>query len=456
MRAQRVAIATVVVSLALAATASAHGIGGRGDLPIPASYFVGAAVAAVAASFVGIAAAWTRPAAVGWASGHTLGRWTFLPRALIAPFLRGFGLLVFAGTLVAGFAGTQDSGENIAPVMVYVIFWVGVAWLSALVGDVWRMLNPFDTLAMIAGGRVGTAPPERPADRSLVWSHWPAAVGVLSFQWLELAYVDAASPRAIASWLAVYSLVILGFTARYGRRWLQTGEGFTVLFGLFARCAPLGRDEDGTLRLRLPFSGLSTLTTRRGTAGLALVTLGGTTFDGVSRTPWFGEWVRLTEGWQRTGANTLGLLVTIGVVGAAYWLATNLVARIGGSPVKDAQRRYAHTLVPICLAYSVAHYFSLLVFEGQGAWRLLSDPLGKRWDLLGTANSSINYEVLTATSIAVVQTSAMVIGHVAGIMLAHDRALEDVGVRRATPSQVPMLAVMIGFTVTGLTLLISV
>jgi hypothetical protein len=442
--------------LATAGTAAAHGVGGRGDLPIPGSYFVTAAVIAVALSFVGVSVGWTRPAAERLAAGQPLGRWTVYPRMAVAPFLRTVGLLVLLGTIVVAFAGSQDSSDNLAPVMVYVVFWVGVAWLSALFGDVWRMLNPFDTIVMFASGRPGTAPPPHPDEGSLIWSHWPAAAGLFSFVWLELAYVEPASTTAVGVWLTAYTVVVIALAARFGRRWLQSGEGFTVLFGLLARCSPIGRRDDGTLRLRVPFTGLAEVAPRRGTATLAIILLGSTTFDGVSRTPRYGEWVRLTEGWQRTGANTLGLVVTILVVGAAYVLATTFVARIGGSSVRQAPRRYAHTLIPIALAYSVAHYFSLLMFEGQGAWRLISDPLGRGWDLFGTADSGINYQFLTAGLIATVQTVAMIVGHAAGVALAHDRALEDVGPQKATASQIPMLAVMIGFTVTGLGLLISV
>jgi len=111
--------------------------------------------------------------------------------------------------------------------------------------------------------------------------------------------------------------------------------------------------------------------------------------------------------------------------------------------------------VPIALAYSVAHYFSLLVFEGQNGWRLLSDPLGRGWDLFGTAGQTIDYLALSTGTIAVTQTAAIIVGHVAGVALAHERALEYVGDQRAAASQLPMLAAMIGFTVTGLTLLLQ-
>jgi hypothetical protein len=115
---------------------------------------------------------------------------------------------------------------------------------------------------------------------------------------------------------------------------------------------------------------------------------------------------------------------------------------------------FAHTLIPISLAYVVAHYFSLLAYQGQAMAALASDPLGHGSDLLGTASSTIDYTWIDATGIWYVQVGALVIGHVAGLTLAHDRALALFErVRDATRSQYWMLAVMVCFTSLGLWLL---
>ena len=105
-------------------------------------------------------------------------------------------------------------------------------------------------------------------------------------------------------------------------------------------------------------------------------------------------------------------------------------------------------------AYVVAHYFSLLAYNGQDVLRLASDPLGTGADLLGTADATIDYSVVSATAIWYVQVGALVAGHVAGLVLAHDRALALYGDHRAASrSQVVMLVVMVCFTVLGLWLL---
>ena len=447
---------TALACLVAASPATAHGIGSRGDLPISKGLFIWGAVLAVAVSFAAVSMLWVEPCMPRLAAGRPLPLWTRTAATVLSPVLRLVGLAFFALTLVAAWIGSTDSFQNFAPVFVYVWFWVGVLWLSAVVGGIWRSLNPWDTFAAVGRASFGPTPAPEPADGSLVWSHWPAAVGLFAFVWLELAYHEPASPRVLAYAITAYSVAVLAMALRFGRRWVQTGEGFTVLFGLVARIAPIGRREDGRLTLRPPFTGLTVLQPRRGTVAVVLVVLGSTTFDGVSRTQWWGSVVRLKAGWDRTAFNTLALVVVIAMVAIVYLVAARLTALLGRTDPRVAPSRYIHSLVPIALAYSVAHYFSLFVFEGQNGWRLLSDPLGRGWDLFGTADHTINYLAIGTGAIAATQTIAIIIGHVAAVVLAHERALEDVGSQRAAISQLPMLVAMITFTVIGLTLLLSV
>jgi hypothetical protein len=128
-----------------------------------------------------------------------------------------------------------------------------------------------------------------------------------------------------------------------------------------------------------------------------------------------------------------------------------------GHNASDLARRFAHTLIPIAFAYAFAHYFSLLVFQGQGAAHLISDPLGHGDDLFGTSGVGIDYNVISSQGIWYVQVGALVVGHVAGLTLAHDRAVAMYRqVQDALRSQYWMLVVMVGFTSLGLWLLSAV
>lgn len=446
---------SAVGALSWASAASAHGIGSRGDLPIPKDVFLVAAMLAVVLSFFVAAVMWQDARLVTLSDGRPLGNWTARLATVGVPLGRTLGLLGFVVVVIAAWGGPMNPSDNIAPVAVYVVFWVLLPWLCALVGDVWRALNPWDTIAMYASGRISPTPDAPKGDGLLAHSHWPAAAGLFAFEWLELAYPEPSNPRVLAIAITMYSALVFAGAVRWGRAWIQTGEGFTVMFGLAAAIAPFGRDTRGRRVLRWPFTGLAALPARRGRAAVVLTIIGGTTFDGTSRSRWFVDAFGDERGWQRSAINTTGLVAAIAAVTILYLAGTWLVARIGGRGFRWTVARFAASLVPIAVAYSVAHYFSLAVFEGQSAWRLLSDPYGQGWNLFGTADHQIDYRVVGTTTIALVQTMAIVAGHMAGVMLAHDQALADFGRKRATASQIPMLIVMVALTLTGLTLLLS-
>ena len=290
-----------------------------------------------------------------------------------------------------------------------------------------------------------------------MWSHWPALIGVGGFLWLELAYHTPASPRVLGVAAMAYSAWVLGAAARWGQRWLRTGEGFGVLFSLIATMAPIGRDKDGHFCLRLPFTGLATVAHRRGTAAVILTMLGGTTFDGLTRTTFWADIVGARQGWAATVVNTIGLLWVIGLVSLAWVVASRLSARLADRDWRDPAElvRYLPSLIPIMLAYSIAHYFSLFVFETQTAIALASDPFARSWDLFGTIDYQVDYRSLSPAAIAYVQASAIVVGHVAGVVVAHDRAVAELPHRIAVRSQYPFLVLMITYTVVGLLLLLN-
>ena len=128
---------------------------------------------------------------------------------------------------------------------------------------------------------------------------------------------------------------------------------------------------------------------------------------------------------------------------------------MGGS--LDAERlrlAFVHSLVPIAVVYVAAHYLTLLLFQGQAIAYLASDPLGKGWDLFGTAGSAIDFSVIGQNTTWYFQVGFVVAGHVAALTLAHDRALVVYEqAKLAVRSQYWMLAIMVGFTTLALWLL---
>lgn len=429
----------------------AHGLGGRTDLPLPTWMVSYGGAAVLLVSFAALTALWTRPRWEDADVGRTLGRTsgTFARVVLVAA--RTAGLAAFVVVMIAAVIGDDDPGFNIAPIAIYIVVWVGVAFVSVLVGDLWRLVNPFDTLA--AGGRRLLRRTGHLDGPHL--GYWPAAVGLAGFVWLELVHPDRAQPRTLAPLLVGYTVVAVAAGIAWGRDWLYRSEAFSALFGVLAHCAPIGRDDQGRLRLRPPFAGLATLPPTPGLDAIVLVVLGSTSFDGLTRTQF---WLDVTAGHDGVGLTllgTVGLVWMIGVVAVVYFAAIRATARITDASVAETSLAFAPSLVPIAFAYTVAHYFSLFVLEGQGTIALVSDPLGRGWDLFGTVDQSTNYTLLSPTTIAWVQAGAIVAGHVAAVVVAHDRALARFKAPNAVRAQYPLLGAMVMFTIGGLFLLLS-
>jgi len=110
----------------------------------------------------------------------------------------------------------------------------------------------------------------------------------------------------------------------------------------------------------------------------------------------------------------------------------------------------------VFLGKNIMHMGILLYFlyDGQKMKYLISDPLGKGWDLFGTASQGVDYSILSQETAWYIYVAVVVLGHVAGLTLAHDRALALYGqAKLAVRSQYWMLCVMVGFTTFGLWLL---
>lgn len=421
--------------------------------------FAYGAAAVVIISFAGLAVFWRSARWGGGVAGRAVvGVRRAWARAAFA-ITRGAGLAAFAIVLGAAAFGDPTTADNIAPVFVYVTFWVGFILANSLVGDVWHLFNPFDTLAALidrARRGVGRLPAQPIPPRVGLW---PAVAGLAGFVWMELVYPERAQPRVLALAITVYTVSVLAGVARHGQAWVARAEAFTAFFGLLSRMAPLYVDDHRILRARVPLAGLAALPRLAGTEALVLVALGSTTFDGVSRTRLWADATRGLARWPLVGVSTLGLAWAVAMVAVAYLVAMKVTAHLYDRALAGRDlalaATFVHSLVPIAFAYAVAHYSSLLAFEGQAAIALASDPFGRGWNLFGTAAWVPNYSLLPTTTVAYVQAGGIVAGHVAGVVVAHDRALALFPGRQAARSQYPLLAAMVLFTVCGLALLLG-
>jgi hypothetical protein len=432
----------------------AHGVGGRQDLPITLTALVIGAVLALVISFTVLGARWREPRldrdgtagrpAPGW-----LRTWADAPAWRWA--VRLFGLALF-GYFGIGLLAGPDSADNPTAGAFYVLLWVGIAPASLLLGPVWRALNPLRTLHRLAAVVLRRDPAAglRPIPARL--GLWPAAAGLFAFVWLELVAPERATLPVITAWLAAYLLAMAVGAVLYGSEWFARGDPFEVYSTLVGRLALIGRRADGVLVWRNPLDGIAGVPAAPGLVPFVIVLLGSTMFDSLSNAPF---WLRFVQenGLPAPVTGTVGLVVVIAAVGAAYYGACVTAGRRAGIDAQAVPGRLAHSIVPIAVGYIIAHYYSLLVLEGQRTVALAADPLGTGADWLGTRDWEIRSGWITPTGVALLQITVIVIGHLLGTVLAHDRALRVFPRKRAVAGQVPLLLLMVLYTVTGLLLL---
>lgn len=474
-------------------TVQAHGIGGQADLPIPLTLAISGAVAALVVSFTVLVVAWRRPryelaggrldrtAAAGTASDPAIDPGLEVPRddaqhedAVLrrragrpAPAAldrvvgsRGFhlaaralGLALAVFTAVCAIAGSDDLNNPFFGIF-YVWLWVGLIFASALLGPTWRAISPVRAInAAIA--RLADSDP----DRGLLTyperlGHWPAALGLFAFVWLELAYAYPTDLGPVRLWCAVYFAVMLVGGALFGNRFYELGDPFEVYSGLIAKLSPWAR-VDGRLVLRSPLANLATVVPRPGLVGVVAVLFGSTAFDSFRESSF---WVRT---YQNASVSKV-LLDNIALVGfcltAGVLLAIGSALTRGGGSVarRELPGRYAHSIVPIILGYILAHYLTLWVDVGTQTLARVSDPLSTGANLFGTAGLTPSYWFsYHPTLLATIKVLAVVVGHVVAAVAAHDRALALLPRREQIVGQLPMLLIMVAFTGGGLYLLFN-
>ncbi len=455
MRPTRSAIGAtgLVLLIGLAAPAAAHGIGGRQDLDIPLQFFVVGAGVVLVITFAGLAVLWPEPRLQALPAPRPMTAGWLRPVGQVLAVLGLAGLLV---VVVAGMIGVQSSARNPAPVLVFVWFWLVLPFASGLVGDLYRWADPWRWIR--PGFGVGSNH-DRPHG-----SLTAATVVLMLFVWQEVVS-PFDQPRALGVMAALYTIYLMVAAARGARA--DDADGFYVYNRYFGAMGPIGVDDDGATGWFGWLRRLPSLPEQRGMVAFVVAMIGTVTFDGAGGTDWWTTIFetpvrRLVEALGIEGsaalvvARTAGLVVVVALIYGAYLLACTAAARFGGrGGGRWVARRFAHSLIPIAFAYAFAHYFTLVLFEGQLLWSTMSDPFGMGWDLFGTADRDIDFSLIQNGSAWVwyVQVAVIVGGHVAGVVLAHDRALADFEGPRAVRSQYAMLVLMVFLTGLGLAIL---
>ena len=421
----------------------AHGLGGSADLPIPFTYAVVGAAWTLTFTFAVVALAWRTPRFDADTPGRPLPDW--VTAAIDAPVTRWLlaaaGLAFTGWVAVAAVTGPQDS-RNALPGVFYVLLWVGLVALSLFFGPIWRVISPVRTVARLL--RVPRDSAACPYPRRL--GYWPAAAGLFAFVWLELASPDPGSLTAVKIWLSVYLAVTLVGAVLSGSRWCAHADPFEVYSMIASRCAPWRRNADGRIALGNPFHQLLSLPIRPGTVSVLAVLLGSTAFDSFSAMPAWRNFVdaHTSSAWDASGYKTVGLLVFVLTVGVSFSLAAGATGGVDREGRRALPGLMAHSLIPIVIGYVFAHYLTYLIEKGQQTVHAL----------MGSPDAQVYYLLSMHPSVlASLKVGFVLLGHVAGVVAAHDRALRVLPKGHQMTGQLAMMLVMVGYTFTGLYLL---
>lgn len=437
-----------------------HGIGGAKDLPISPELAIAGAVAALTISFIVLAFAWRRPRYDAATDGRPAPAWL---GALVlstgwAVAMRVLGMVVF---LYAAFAAVfgEDLLTNPFFGMFYVWLWVGLVFASALLGPVWKAISPVRTINL-AFAKISGSDPDEGILRYPTWlGYWPAAVGLFAFVWLELVYPYSTELGPVRLWCAAYVALMLLGGALFGNEFYEKADPFEAYSTLIGKLSPWNV-RDGRLLVMSPLANLNTIVPAPGLVAVVAVLFGSTAFDSFKDS---ARWVRFVQTNSLITENDLGLVadnlallvfcVGVGIVLAAGSMLTGVHA---GESRRALPAAFAHSVVPIVLGYIVAHYLSYWFEVGQDTLIKASDPLTTGADYLGTGDWSVNYWLsYHPTLLANIKVLAVVLGHVVGVVAAHDRAVRLLPPKHHLTGQLGMLVAMVFFTAGGLYLLFA-
>jgi len=446
------------------ASAQAHSFGKVYNLPVPFWLYAWAAIVALLLSFV--VSAWVSTKRQSHRPDQQLALNLNSPANAVIRLAQLGAVSALLLTITAGFFGPSDPYLNVNMTLFWIGFVLAFAYLTAVVGNVYVYLNPWRCLT----------PPQwqgRWRYREQ-WSCWPALFFYMVFIWIEL--LGHVTPRSLAQMLLVYT-IINGIGAwAFGRdAWFKHAEFFSVFLRMLGKIAPITWQHNRIV-FRLPFAGLLQDHSKHISEVIfVLFMLSSTAFDGLHMTqgwttlfwqdgfallqPWLGSNIVAAYPtlkilhliWE-----TLALLLSPLLYLAFYLLCLWLAKKLTHSQLSlhSLALRFANSLLPIVLVYHISHYYTLILTQGSQLLRLLSDPLGLGWDLLNQGQRMPSPTIPDIGLVWHTQVGLILVGHIVSVYIAHEEAVRTFGNQRhAMLSQLPMLLLMMAFTVFGLWIL---
>jgi hypothetical protein len=445
-------LASVLIGvIALPIGASAHSLGPQYTLPLPASFYISGGVIAL---LVSCAILFLRSSPYGQEVGSRVI--LFSTGTFVRRIGKGLGLFFFALIVVTGALGSRLFYENPAPLLFWSFLLLWFAYGNALVGGLWERINPFKTIA--AWALQDTAPLFRYPEK---WGYLPALFVYFALIWVELfASPLAGSGFFISVAFQAYLLAAILGSFLFGiDAWFSRADFFSVFFGLIGKIAPLSFTED-KLEFESPIKKLSRQKWSEPTLLVfVFFLLSSTLFDGLRETSlWVDLILALPAGFGTYfyPLSQIALFLSPLLFAGIYFLTASLMRKIGGSKEKalDLAMRFLPSLVPIGIAYSIAHYAGYLFVDIQYLIPLVSDPLGLGWNLFGTDGYGVNANLVGPQAIWYIQLFAVIGGHIFSALVAHRIARSFFATKWAVMGgQLPLIILMVFYTAAGLWIL---
>ena len=430
----------------------AHVFIGRFDLPVPLSSVLIAAMAVVGASFGLI---YLLPPKDREEAPDPPG--PALPRAFVVS-LQTLMVLGVVYVFAVGTFGNQFYVLNGAVILFWVLLIPLLPLAHCIVGGMYEVANPFALGArLLTAGASARKPPDPRLSRL---GYWPAVTQLFVLVWFELALrVVPNTPRALGLLALAYAVFQVGMGAWLGEGWYRGGDVFSAITALASTIAPFAitRDEDGFVRLKIGFRPARFLPDGRGRQALITLWLAGVLADGVRVTP---IWKAVTNATQDFAASmgqfagvsvgdflldTAEIIATWAAFAAFFWTFAYIAARLIRRPVGEIARVVSPSLIPIALAYLLAHNLTQVLVDGPLLFATPSSATEVQLMLQRNAHG------LNPAIIFVVQVGAIVLGHVVAVVMAHARLSrsEDDG-RLAIRADLGWLSAMLIYTATSL------
>ena len=397
-----------------------HGIGSVGDLPIPFDTVLNISGLVIVLTFVFLK--------VSWKESIFIEKEVFInsKQPLVGKI---FGWVLLSLLIIPGLISDENANTSIAPLIIWVFFWIGVPVLGLLFGDVYAKFNPLDVY------KTSNSNPK---------SIYIATALFLGLTWFELVWNKPGNPTHIG-----VVFIILLFITLTSKLFLQKvsieADPLHLLHHLYSKL----RLTISKPVLKNMLENISNLSNLKGMEYFILLMIGTVTYDGLRGTTYWRNLFGASV--LDTGFSTLAFLSINLIVILSYRFACWFAIKVSGEKknLNEISLLFGHTMLPIAFAYHVTHYLSLLLYESQSLIFRLNDPYGLGWNLFNISEVSINY-FLSPVTLWSIQVFVTLAGHMLSVVLAHDLAVKLFGHKQSDKTQYIFLLITVGLTLQAL------